>query len=197
MLRKKRSNLHIRMHILKPLFCSCMGTVVIIVYACVWEKRHSLKNSGWGRQGKQAEREFHFHGNQAVQASVPSVIQLYTDRAWHHQHCSLVCSAQESECQIITAVFHSEQSCIGVCGIVDVLAGGRVGGCFGWFYCNIRCLCCAHSSLSLFLVTKYVMNVLKGWIDIKSSHLEMIFPLDVPYTVLVMLGFSDVCSKEL
>ncbi len=123
--------------------CVCV-CVCVCMCVCVWEKRHSLKNRGWGRQGKQAERVFHFHGNQAVQASVPSVIQLYTDRAWHHQHCSLVCSAQESERQIITAAFHSEPSCIDVCGIVDLL----VGGCFAWFYNNIRCLCCAYSSLS-------------------------------------------------
>lgn len=136
---------------MNPWFCSCMATLsllteVVCMHVCVREKKHSLKNRGWGRQGKQAEREFHFHGNQAVQASVPSVIQLYTDRAWHHQHCSLVCSAQESERQIITAVFHSEPSCVGGCGIVDVL----VGGCFAWFYSNIRCLCCAYSSLSFF-----------------------------------------------
>jgi len=53
---------------------------------------------------------------------MPSVIQL-RDRDWHHQHSSLVCSAQESERQIITAGFHSEQSCIGVCGMVDVMVG--------------------------------------------------------------------------
>ncbi len=105
----KKPNRHICTCTMNPWFCSCMAmlsllTVFVCMHVCVWEKRHSLKNREWGRQGKQAEREFHFHGNQAVQASVPSVIQLYTDRAWHHQHCSLVCSAQESERQINTAV---------------------------------------------------------------------------------------------
>lgn len=121
---------------------------------------------------------------------MPSVIQLYTDRAWHHQHCSLVCSAQESERQIITAVFHSEQSCIGECGMVDVLVGEWV---FWLVYSNVRCLCCVYSLLSLFLVKKYDEcsqrmdqdQILSCQDDSPSGDVH------IQHTVFVMLCCSD------
>jgi len=71
----------------------------------------------------------------------------------------LFCTGERASDQY--CCFHNPQSHIhqynwalnGVCGIVDVL----VGGCFAWFYSNIKCLCCAYSSLSFFGgVIKYV-----------------------------------------
>lgn len=58
-----------------------MYMVVIEVYASESERTGILwRTEAEGGRQMQAEREFYFHGNQAVLASVPSVIQLYTDR---------------------------------------------------------------------------------------------------------------------